>query len=92
MYGEHRLMVFENRMLRKLSRLKWDVIIGGWREMHSEELHNKYSSCSIIIMIKLKWMRWAWYVARLGEKRNACRIMVGKAEGKRPLGKPGRRR
>jgi hypothetical protein len=49
-----------------------------------------YSSRSIIIMIKLRWMRWAWYVALLGEKRNAYRIMVGKPEGNRPLGKPGR--
>jgi hypothetical protein len=63
-------------------------VTGGWRKLHNEEIHNLYSSPSIITMIKSRRMRWAGYVARKGEKRNACRILVGKPEGKRPLGRP----
>jgi transcription termination factor 2 len=59
--------------------------------MHNEELHNLYSSLSIIRMIKSRRMRWAGHVARMGEKRNAYRIFMGKPEGKRPLGRPRRR-
>jgi hypothetical protein len=62
--------------------------MGGWRKLHNEELHNLYSSPSIIRMIKSRRMRWAWHVARMGEKRNAYRILVGNPEGKRPLGRP----
>jgi hypothetical protein len=61
--------------------------MGGWRKLHNEELHNLYSSPSIIRMMKLRRMRWAGHVARMGgEKRIAYRILVGKPEGKRPLG------
>jgi hypothetical protein len=63
---------------------KRDEVIGGWRKMYDEELHNSYGSPSIINMIKLRRVRWAGHVARLGEK-NAYRILVGKPEGKRPL-------
>jgi hypothetical protein len=56
--------------------------------MHNEELHNIYSSPSIIRMIKSKRMRWAGHVARMGQKRIACIILVGMPEGKEPLGKP----
>jgi hypothetical protein len=66
-------------------------VTGGWRKLHYEELHNLYSSPSIIRIIKSKRMRWAGHVARMGEKRNAYRILVGKPEGKRPLGRPRRR-
>jgi hypothetical protein len=58
------------------------------RKLHNEELHNLYSSPSIIRMIKCRRMRWAGHVARMGEKRNAYRILVGNPEGKRPLGRP----
>jgi hypothetical protein len=58
------------------------------RKLHNEELHNLYSSPSIIRIIKSRRMRWAGHVARMGEKRNAHRILVGKPEGKRPLGRP----
>jgi hypothetical protein len=56
--------------------------------MHNEELHNLYSSPSIIRIIKARRMRWAGHVARMGEKRNVYRLLVGEPEGKRPLGRP----
>jgi hypothetical protein len=61
---------------------------GGWRKLHNDDLHNLYSSPSIIRIIKSWRMRRAGYGARMGEKRNAYRILVGKPEGKRPLGRP----
>jgi hypothetical protein len=79
---KHRLRVFENRVLRK------DEVIGDWRKLHGEELHSLYSSPSIITMIMSRQM--AGHVARTGAKRNAYRILVGKPEGKRPLGRPRR--
>jgi hypothetical protein len=66
-------------------------VTGGWRKLHNE-LHNLYSSPSIIIMIKSTRMRWAGHVARMGAKSNAYKILVGKPGGKRPLGRPRRRR
>jgi hypothetical protein len=68
-----------------------DEETGGWRKLHNDEIHNLYSSPSIIRVIKSRRMRWAVHVARMGEKRNAYRILVGKPEGKRPLGRPRRR-
>jgi hypothetical protein len=66
-------------------------VIGGWRKLHNEELHNLYCSPSIIRIIKSRIIRWAGHVARTGERRNAYRILVGTPEGKRPLGRPRRR-
>jgi hypothetical protein len=63
-------------------------VTGDWRELHNEELHNLYSSPNR--MIKLRRMRWAGHVARMGETKNACRILVGMSEGKRPLERPRR--
>jgi hypothetical protein len=83
--------VFENRALRRIFEPKRDEVIGGWRKLHNEELHNMYSSPSIIRMIKSRRMRWAGHVARMRTKRNAYRILVGNPEGKRPLGRPRRR-
>jgi hypothetical protein len=68
-----------------------DRVTGGWRKLHNEELHNLYSSPSIIRIIKSRKMRWAGHVARMGEKRNVYRLLVRKPEGKRPLGRPRRR-
>jgi hypothetical protein len=85
---EHRLRLFENRVLGRIFGPKRDEVIGSWRKLHNEELHNLYCSPSIIRIIKPRKMRWAGHVARMGGKRNASRILVGKLEGKRPLGRP----
>jgi hypothetical protein len=66
-------------------------VTGGWRKLHNEELRDLYSSPSIIKIIKSRRMTWAGYVARMGKKRNEYRLLVGKPEGKRPLGRPRRR-
>jgi hypothetical protein len=83
--------VFENKVLRRIFGPKRDEVTGEWRQLHNEELHDLYSSPSIIRIIKTRRMRWAGHVARMGEKRNACRLLVGKSERKRPLGRRRRR-
>jgi hypothetical protein len=88
---EHRLRVFEKRVLRRIFGPQGDVT-GGWRKLQNEELHNLYSSPCIIRMVKPRCMIWAEYVAQMGAKRNACRILVGKPEGKTPLGRSRHRR
>jgi hypothetical protein len=85
---EHRLRVFENSVLRRIFGPKRDHVTGDWRKLHNDELHNLYSSPDIIRMIKSMRMRWAGHVARMGETRNAYRILVGTPEGKEPLGRP----
>jgi hypothetical protein len=85
---EYRVRVFENRVLRSIFGPKRDEVTGEWRKLHNKELHNLYSSPSIIRIIKSRRMRWAGHVARMGEKRNAYRLLVGKPEGRRPLGRP----
>jgi hypothetical protein len=62
--------------------------MAGWGKLHNEEFHDLYSSPNIIRMIKSTMLRWAGQAARIGEKRNAYRIMVKKTEGKRPQGRP----
>jgi hypothetical protein len=66
-------------------------VTGEWRKLHNEELHDLYSSPSIIRIMKARRMRWAGHVARMWEKRNAYRLLVGKPEGTRPVGRPRRR-
>jgi hypothetical protein len=63
---EHKLKVFENRVLRRIFGLNRDGVTGGWRKLHNEELHNLYSSPSIIRIIKSRRMRWVGHVARMG--------------------------
>jgi hypothetical protein len=86
------LRVFDNRMLRRIFAPKRDEVTGEWRKSHNEELRDLYSSPSIIRIIKSRRMRWAGHVAQISEKGNAYRLLVGKPEGKRPLGRPRRRR
>jgi hypothetical protein len=85
---DHRLRVFENRVLRRIFGPKRDEVSGEWRKLHSEVLHILYSSPNIIRQIKSRRKRWAGYVARMGEDRNVYRVLMGKPEGKRPLGRP----
>ena len=68
-----------------------DEITGEWRRLHNEELNDLYCSPNIVRVIKSRRMRWAWYVARMGEERGVYRVLVGKPEGRRPLGRPRRR-
>jgi hypothetical protein len=88
---EHRLKVFENRVLRRIFGPKTDEVTGGWRKLHNQELHGLYSSLSIVSVIKARRMRWAGHVERMGEVRGADNILVGRPEGRRPLGRPRRR-
>ncbi|KAJ4438865.1 hypothetical protein ANN_14818 [Periplaneta americana] len=85
---EHRLRVFENKVLRKIFGAKRDEVTGEWRKLHNAELHALYSSPDIIRNIKSRCLRWAGHVAPMGESRNAYRVLVGRPEGKRPLGRP----
>jgi transcription termination factor 2 len=85
------LRVFENRVLRRIFGPKRDGVTGGWRKLHNEELHGSYSSFSIIRVIKARRMRWAGNVACMGEVGGAYNILVGRPEGRRPLGRPRRR-
>jgi hypothetical protein len=80
--------VFENRVLRRIFGPKRDEVTGGWGKLHNEELHNLYSSPSIL---KSRRIKWAEHLERMGEKRNAYRILVGKPEAERPLEIPRRR-
>jgi hypothetical protein len=84
---EHRLRVFENRVLRKIFGPKMEEE-GSWRKLHNDELHDLYSSPNIVRVIKARRLRWAGHVARIGEGRGVYRVLVGKPEGKRPLGRP----
>jgi hypothetical protein len=78
--GEHRLRVFENRVLRGIFGPKRDEVTGKWSKLHSGELHNLYSSPYIIRQIKRKRMRWAGHVAPMGEGRKVYRVLVEKSE------------
>jgi hypothetical protein len=71
--------------------VKLGDVTGEWRKLHNGELHNLYSSPDIIRQIKSTRMRWTGHVARTGEGRNLCGVLVGKPEGKRPLARPRRR-
>jgi hypothetical protein len=83
--------VFENRFLRRIFGPKRDEVTGEWRKLHSEELHSLYSAPDIISQVKSKGMRWAGHVTHKGEERKVYKGLVGKPEGKRPLGRPRRR-
>jgi hypothetical protein len=84
---EHRLRVFDNRVLRRIFGLKCEKD-GSWRKSHNDELHNLYSSPNIVRVIKSRRMRWVGHVARMGEGRGVYRVLVGRSESKRPLVRP----
>jgi hypothetical protein len=85
---EHTLRVFENRVLRKIFWPKRNEVTREWRKLLNEGLHDFYPFPSVIRVIKSNRMRWAGLVAWMGQKRNAYRLLVGKPEGKRSLGRP----
>jgi len=82
---------FENMVLRRIFGPRRDEVTGEWWRLHNEELTDLYSSPNIVRVIKSRRMRWAGHVARMGEERGAYRVLVGKPEGKRALGRPRRR-
>jgi hypothetical protein len=80
--------VFDNRVLRRIFGPKREEITGEWRRLHNEELNDLYSSPNIIWVIKSRRVKWAGHIACMGEGRGAYRILVGRPEGRRPLGRP----
>ena len=83
--------MFEKRVLRRIFGPKRDEVRGEWRKLHNEELNDLYPSPNIFRVIKSRRMRWAGHIARMGERRGVYRVLVGKHEGERPLGRPRRR-
>jgi len=81
-------MAFENRVLRRKFGPRRDEVTGEWRKVHNEELNDLYSSLNIVRVIKLRRMRWAGLVVHMGGRRGVFRVLVGKPEGMRPLGRP----
>ena len=88
---ERKLRVFENMVLRRILEPRRDEVTGERRRLHIEELNDLYSSPNIVWVIKSRRMRWAGHVARMGKERGVYRVLVGKPEGRRPLGRPRRR-
>jgi hypothetical protein len=87
---EHGLRVFENRVVRRMFGPERDEE-GPWRKLHNDELHGQYSSPNIVRMIKSRRMRWAGHVARIVEGKGVYRVLVGRPERERPLGRHRRR-
>jgi hypothetical protein len=85
---ERRLRVFQNRVLRGVFGSRRDEVTGKWGKLHNEEFNDLYCSTNILRVTKSRRMKWAGHVARMGERRGVYRILVGKPEGKRPLGRP----
>jgi len=83
--------VFENRVLSRVFGSKRDEVTRKWRKLLNEELRDLYALPNIVRVVKLRRMRWAWHMARMGEGRGVHRVVVGKPEGKSPLGRPRRR-
>jgi hypothetical protein len=83
--------VFENKVLRRIFGPRRDEVTGDWKRLHNEEINVLYCPPNIVRVIKSRRMRWAGHVARMGEERGVYRVLVGKPEGKRPLGRPRRR-
>ena len=91
MQKERKLRVFQNMMLRKTFGPRRDEVTAEWRRLHNKELNDLYYSPNIMWVIKSRRMRWTGHVARMGEESGVYRVLVGKPEGRSPLGRPGRR-
>jgi hypothetical protein len=85
---ERKLRVFENRVLRRVFGPKRDEVTGEWRKLHYEELSDLYSLPNIVRVAKSRKMRWAGHVVPMGDGRGVHRVLVGKPDGRRPLGRP----
>jgi hypothetical protein len=85
---ECRLKVFENRVSWRIFGPKRHEVTREWRKLHNEEHNDLYSSCSIVWVIKSRRMRWAGQVVGIAARRDVYRVLVGKTEGRRPLGRP----
>jgi len=85
---EKKLRVLENMVLWRIFGPRRDEVTGDWRRLHKEGLNDLYSSPNIVRVIKSRIMRWAGNAARMGEERGVYRVLVGKLEGRRPLGRP----
>ena len=85
---EHRLRVFENKVLRRIFGPERNGVTGEWRKLHNEELNSLYSSANIVRVIKSRRMRWAGHVAHMEEGRVLHNVLFGKHEGNGPLGRP----
>jgi len=85
---ERKLRVFENRVLRRIFETRREEVTGEKNRLHNEELNDLYSSPNLVRVIKSRRMRWAWRVMRMGEERGVYGFLVGKPEGRRPLGRP----
>ena len=84
--------MFENRVLKRIFGPNRDTVTGEWRKLHNGELNDLYCSRNIVRVIKSRRMRWAGHVVCMGEGRGMYRVLVGKPEGRRPMGRPRRRR
>jgi len=85
---ERRLKVFEKRVLKRVFGSKRDEVTREWRKLHNEERRDLYSLPNIVRVVKSRRIRWAGHVALMGDGRGVHRVLVGKPEGKRPLGRP----
>ena len=88
---KRKLRVFEKKELRRIFGPRRDEVTGEWRRLHNAEQNDLYSSPNIVRVIKSRRTRWAGHVARMGDERGVYRVLVGKPEVKRPLGRPRRR-
>ena len=88
---ERKLRVFENMVLRRIFGPRMDEVTEEWRRLYNEELNDLYCSPNIVRVIKSRRIRWAGHVVRMGEERWVYRVLVGKPEGRRPMGRPRRR-
>jgi hypothetical protein len=86
MRPKRRLRLFENKVRKRIFGPKRDKVTGEWKKLCNEELNDLYSSPNIIWMTKLRRIKWAGHMGRMGERRIVYRVLVGKPDGKRPLG------